>query len=171
MSSFKSFYMCLRVECSPPKATACYCLCSHYVPSSLWLACTHLQPYHLHQLADTKSIALFCVWACAPFVCSTAALARARRPVRVHTVFLYDKVGVLEASDGSQTLALLYLMLRWQLLTEGIHTCVYNLSYSSKQTRYSGHLLPIQYDMTQTEGCYVCLVSELLDYNCRAVYK
>lgn len=28
-----------------------------------------------------------------------------------------------------------YLTLRWQLLTKGIHTCVYNLSYGSKQTR------------------------------------
>lgn len=91
--------------------------------------------------------------------------------VLVYTVFLYDKVGVLEASDGSQTLALFYLMLRWQLLTKGIHTCVYNLSYGSKQTRDSGHLLPIQFDMTQTESRCVCLVSELLDYNFRAVYK
>lgn len=115
---------------------------------------------------------------CAPFVCSTAALARVCKSlclcvlcVLVYTVFLYDKVGVLEASDGSQTLALFYLMLRWQLLTKGIHTCVYNLSYGSKQTLDSGHLLPIQFDMTETEGRYVCLVSELLDYNFRAVYK
>lgn len=28
-----------------------------------------------------------------------------------------------------------YLTLRWQLLTKGMHTCVYNLSYGSKQTR------------------------------------
>lgn len=37
-------------------------------PSLLWLACTHLQPYHLHHLADTKSPALICVWACAPLL-------------------------------------------------------------------------------------------------------
>lgn len=79
----------------------------------------------------------------------------------------------MEASDGSQTLALFYLMLRWQLLTKGIHTCVYNLSYGSKQTQDSGHLLPIRFDMTQTESLYVCvcLGSELLDYNFRDVYK
>lgn len=28
-----------------------------------------------------------------------------------------------------------YLTQRWQLLTKGIHTCVYNLSCGSKQTR------------------------------------
>lgn len=70
--------------------------------------------------------------------------------------FLYDKVGVSEASDGSQTLALFYLMLRWQLLTKGIHTCVYNLSYGSKQTRDMGHLLAIQFDTTQTKGRHAC---------------
>lgn len=108
-------------------------------------------------------------------MCSTAALACVCKSVcvcaLVYTVFLYDKVGVLEASDGSQTLAPFYLMLRWQLLTKGIHTCVYNLSYGSKQTLDLGHLLPIQFDMTQTEGHCVCLVSELLNYNFRGSYE
>lgn len=90
-----------------------------------------------------------------------------RALARAHTVFLYDGVGVLEACDGSQTLALFYLMLRWQLWTKGIHTCVYNLSYGSKQlnTQDSGRLLPTRFDKTQTEGHSVRLLSQLLDYN------
>lgn len=113
--------------------------------------CTLSSPVSLHSSAALSSASLgrykersavlrvsmcaFCVWhrGC------TRSCAQACLRVRPRsTVFLYDRVGVLEASDGSQTLAPFYLMLRWQLLTKGIHTCVYNLSYGSKQTRHSG---------------------------------
>lgn len=107
----------------------------------------------------------FCVWACAPFVCGTAAAparVQAGPCVRacVHlctlsfSFFLFLSMMEWECWRHLMVPRLwlrFYLMLRWQLLTKGIHTCVYNLSYGSKQTRHSGHLLSVQFDMTQTE--------------------
>lgn len=65
-----------------------------HAASHLRLACTHLQPDHLHQLAHTKSAPpVLRVSMC--FFCECTGLS-----------FHMIEGGVLEASDGSQTLAL-----------------------------------------------------------------
>lgn len=101
--------------------------------------CTLPSPVSLHSSAARSSASLgrYKERGAGLFLRVSMCAFCARGPVYACAPSLYA-TECWEASDGSQTLALLRLMPTWQPLTKGIRTCVCDLSYGSKQTRHSG---------------------------------